>query len=426
MPNDRGGQVLKTGKIGKVNILRQQMISPGETINTSIQGNVKLESLRERDALRIHAHLACFVQPVRWLWPEWPQYLTEGRSGSLTPPVQLYDFSTMGLGGGSDFESGYRWFWDAPVNIYNNWYKWPEMNDVTGWTLDGHNAVPLSHSWSRTRQKRSPDFEGDYIRDTTSGAGGDGIDVRLLRDTEGSFKSALQRDVLSYGRYMELIQMMYNADGSREVDQVPIMIDQTEVGVNPREMPATDGPNLGQWQSLYDFNVDHSIRGITFPEHAILTYMLTVRFSSVSEQRNPLSWPGHNYRTLVLDHEALSQQMPNAVDSQELFTGNGDPGFDMGYLPAGWQWRSGFDVVDQRIDARDTFPYMQKPTTWEESKDASRVNPAFISGALGDYVADLYFKENSRSLANTAAESYYVGFKGGSNNDAHPYGGKML
>jgi len=421
MPNDRGGQVLKTGKIGKVNILRQQMVSPGETINTSIQGNVKLESLRERDALRIHAHLACFIQPIRWLWDQWPAYLTEGRQSGITPPTQLYDFSTMGLGGGSNFESGYKWFWDAPINIYNNWYKWPEMADATNWILDGHNAVPLSHSWSRTRQKRDPNNTVDYLEPST-----DTVDIRTLRTTEGRFKAAIKRDVLSYGRYMELVQMMYNADGSREVDQVPIMLDQTEVGVNPREMPATDGPNLGQWQSLYDFNVDHSINGITFPEHAVLTYMLTVRFSSVSEQRNPLSWPGMSYHNLVLEKEVLENTLPNPVTSDQLFTGNGDPGFDMGYLPSGWQWRSGFDVVDQRIDARDTFPYMQKPTTWEESKDASRVNPAFISGALGDYVADLYFKENSRSLANTAAESYFTGFAGGSNTDQHPFGGKML
>jgi len=422
MPDDRGGQVLKTGKIGRVNVLRQHMITPGETINTNISGTVKLESLRERDSLRIHAHLATFVTPVRWLWDEWPKYVKEGRGGSRTPPVQLYDFSNQGVGSKSTFESGYKWFWDAPVKIYNEWYKWPELPDVTGWTLDGHAAVPLSAAWSRTRENWRPEDARDYEVSSVN----DTVDVRAIAQVQGRFQGAIERDVLSYNRYMELIDMMYNADGSREVDQVPIMIDQTEVGVNPREMAATDGPNLGQWQSIFDFRVDHGVRGITFPEHAIVTYMLTVRFSSVSEQRYPLAWPSHTYEDLVMDPKALETLSPRAVQSDMLFTGNGDPGFDMGYLPAGWQWRSGFDVIDQRIDARDTFPYMRTPTTWEESKDASRVNPAFISGGLGDYVADLYFTENSRSLVNTAAESWYSGMRGGRNNDQHPFGGKML
>jgi len=53
MMYDRGGQTLKTGKIGRVNCIRQQMCLPGETIDISMKGSVKLESLRERDSMRI-------------------------------------------------------------------------------------------------------------------------------------------------------------------------------------------------------------------------------------------------------------------------------------------------------------------------------------------------------------------------------------
>lgn len=424
MPNDRGGNVLKTGKIGHVNVLRQQLMAPGETINTQINGTVKLENLRERESLRIHAHLATFVTPVRWLDDTWVDYVKGGPTQPDRASRQI-DYASLGVGSDSNSEDGYSMFYDSALRVYNEWYKWPELPDETFWALDGPAAVPLSHAWSRTRQNRDPSYG------TSAPAPNDAIDVRALQRTQGQFESAIQRDTLSYNRYMELMQMLYNADGSREADKVPIMIDQTEVGVNPREQAASDGASLGQWQSIFNFNVDHSIRGISFPEHAILTYVLCVRFPSVSEQRNPLAWPGRPWEVLVMDEPTLANTQPQTVMSSELFVGNNnDVGFDIGYLPAGWQWRTGFDVIDYRIDSRDTFPYMKKPETFEQAKDASRINPAFVSTQLGHYLADLYFSEESRSLINTAKDSWMTGSPnadtGSGNKSEFPDGGKML
>ena len=83
----RGGLTLKTGKIGRVNCLRQQLMMPGERMNISLNGTCRLESLRERDAMRINAHLAVFMTPLRWLWPEFPDYLKEGEDTIKTPPA---------------------------------------------------------------------------------------------------------------------------------------------------------------------------------------------------------------------------------------------------------------------------------------------------------------------------------------------------
>ena len=64
---DRGGTVLKTGKIGRVNILRQQLLLPGERLRASVKGGVRLTTLREPESVGIHARVDAFVQPVRWL-----------------------------------------------------------------------------------------------------------------------------------------------------------------------------------------------------------------------------------------------------------------------------------------------------------------------------------------------------------------------
>ena len=75
MTDQRGGVVLKTGKIGRTNVLRQQLMMPGETITSQINGRVMLEGLRERESLRINAHLGVFMTPVRWVESNWTAYL---------------------------------------------------------------------------------------------------------------------------------------------------------------------------------------------------------------------------------------------------------------------------------------------------------------------------------------------------------------
>ena len=81
----RGGLTLKSGKIGRVNCLRQQIMMPGERMNASVSGTVKLETLRERESMRINAHLATFMTPLRWLWPEFTDYIKQGPDTAIVP-----------------------------------------------------------------------------------------------------------------------------------------------------------------------------------------------------------------------------------------------------------------------------------------------------------------------------------------------------
>ena len=429
----RGGLTLTTGEIGKVKCLRQELMMPGERINMRMNGTVRLETLRERDVLRIHAHLATFMTPVRWVWSDFPQYLREGADTAVTPAVNTTAGNWDALGIGSYTATpptpGYLQFYqDNYLRIVNEWYKWPEEPDFVFADIGNYGvpAVPLSQAWNRCRYDATPDDSNDYtVSSATS------FDVRDLAETQAKFRGAMKRDVLSYNRWIELVEETWRGDGSREVDQVPIMIDQTEMGVNPREMPATDGASLGTWQSMYDFGVDHTIRGIVAPEHCILTTMLTVRFSSTLEGRSPLSIPGElSWYELVGDPEWISSAKPQAVKIREVVQNNDTT--QLGFLPAGWQWRADFDVIGRSIDIRDTFPYMNNPTTQAQAKDASRTKDAFRSSALDDYIADIYFNEDSFQPIGGSMDSYMSGMlddvvvNTGGNRDEFPKGGKML
>ena len=420
--SDRGGQTLKTGKIGRVNCVRQQILMPGENMDIRIKGKVKLESLRERDTLRINAHLATFMTPLRWLFPNFPDYLKEGPdSATSIPTVSRRDWAQYGIGHEDATARAMYAHWENSVlRIYNEWYKWPEDADATVWDADGNKAVPMSAPFSRIRDTIDPADSDDYTL-----ASATNFDVRDLAQTQGKFKSAMKRDVLSFNRYMELVQEAWGGDASREVDQVPMLIDMQEVGVNPREIPATDGASLGQWQSFFDFEVDHSIDGVTAPEHCILTYMLLVRFPPIIEGIHPLARDAaHSWAEFVGDPDILAHSKPDQVESRDIHLGGASSA--LGYLPAGWQWRAGHDVVGNRVDVLDSFPYMNSPTTTAHCRDATRVKDAFRSATLGDYVVDLYFTENSRNRINTSMESYFVGMQGGGNDAEFPKSGKML
>lgn len=423
----RGGTTLKTGKIGRVNCLRQQMMMPGERMNVSMKGKIRLESLRERDAMRINAHLATFMIPLRWLWSQYPDYVKEGPDTAITPPTELAtDASSLGVGSFfSPYSEGfYTFFRQAVLRIYNEWYKWPEDADATTWNIDGNKAVPLSKAWSRCRYQALPDAAADY-----QVASGSVVDVTELAEKQARFRSAMKRDVLSFNRWIELVKDTYKGDGSREVDQVPIMLDQTEVGVSPRDLPATDGASLGQWQSLYDFDVDHQIRGIVAPEHCIITTMLTVRFPAITEGVHPLATDRLTWHELTADPEWFSAAKPVTVSTKDLLATSTDT--TLGYLPAGWQWRTDHDVIGQRIYNKNSFPYMNQPTTQAEAKDATRVKDAFRSQTLGDYYCDLYFDEQSTQPIGDSMDSYMSGmvdetkFVTGGNQE-FPKGGKQL
>ena len=422
----RGGLTLKSGKIGRVNCLRQQIMMPGERMNINMSGKVRMETLRERDVFRINAHLATFMTPLRWIEPNWIDFVKENGGVNITS-LQTPDLAKYGIGAyNSDIiTSGCHKFWEnSLLRIYNEWYKWPESPDSTSWHDDGEIAVPLSKNWSRCRYKAdpiaSPDKEAPALNDT--------VDIRDIALAQARYRAAMKREVLSFNRWMELVKQTWKGDGSREVDQVPIMLDQVEVGVNPRDMPATDGASLGQWQSIYDFNIDHGIRGIVAPEHCIISTMLVVRFASITEGRHPLA---QTIRTsdLIADPEFLASETPTAVEASDVFMT--DSSTTLGYLPAGWQWRSDHDVIGPRIDAADSFPYMNAPTTQTECKDATRIKDAFRSQRLGDYVVDMYTKEDSTQPVGTAMDSYMAGMMDdvrnmGNSADEFPHGGKQL
>lgn len=409
---DRGGQILRTGTVGWVECIRQQKMLPGETIKSSLKGQVRMEMLRERDALRINAHIAVFMTPIRWLWDGWPQYIKDGPTGTTAPPMINHRPQIIGLGG--DVERPIQQYWrDAFHRVYNEWYKWPEDPDTYV-----YKAVNLEHSWTRFRDNAQPDDAEDREVDGTVSGATSTLQIKDLALKQAQFRSAMQREVLSFERYQEVLREAWGADGSREVDQVPIKIHEEQVGVDPRSFPAQDASGLGQWGSIYDFNVNDGFT-VTAPEHCILTYCLTVRLAPITSECHPLANDRLTWAEEVGDPSILAATEPQAVELRDVF--NSNSATVLGFQPAGWQYRARNNLVDSRITDRESFPIMKFPTTAAEARDATRAEDAFRSSALQDYVVDVYCQERSDSAMPNALSSYYVGMGNAGKGDSRPY-----
>ncbi len=421
---NRGGQILDTGTIGYVKPIRQQILQPGETLDCNLAGSVQMEALRERDALRINAHIAAFMTPIRWLDDNWVDYLKAGRDGSVSLATQNMIPNNVGLGG--QLPRAIQRFWvEAPFRIYNEWYKWPEdpdhVNDPAAGPdalySEGFKAVNLEHSWTRTRETAEP-ASADSINIPSVSS----IDIRKIAEMEQAYKSAMQREVLANSRYIEILKEAWNADTTREVDKVPIKLGEDSVGVQPRSFPAQDGASLGQWASLYDFNVNFGFEA-TAPEHCIVTYMLTIRFAPITEEVHPLANANLTYDEMVGDPDLLSALPPQRVERRDVF--DIDSAGSLGYLAAGWQWRAGNNQIGTRIDLRQSFPYMHVPSTRQEAKDATRRIDAFRSSSLGDYRIDLYASEKSFSAIPKAETSLMQRMGDRSGSSPYPKTGKV-
>lgn len=441
MPNyERGGKVIKTGKIGRVNCLRQQLLLPGEVIRSRVRGTIRLTPLRERETSAINARIDCFIQPLRWLWRTFPDYIKHGPYSSsaavTTAGVQpgTHDSRAHRYGIGGDENQTVSNFWrDSLLRIYNEWYKWPEDTDLGSWgsfnNPYGPPAIALPTYW--TRMQQYDDFDNaDYNVSLNTVSNANYVDIRSIAETQARFSQAVERTYLSHGRYIALLREMWNSQGNREVDKVPIRVGMADLSVEPRDVFAVDGSSLGQAQSMYDFDVAHSFGNIVAPEHSILSYLVLLRFESLAEDEiNPFSRVDtSNWAEVVGDSGILANTRPQAESLQRLVnsTEHNTSSSTIGYLPAGWRWRASWNNVGHDIDIRDSFPLYQSLVgsgiTAKTLRQADRVRNAFKSTALGDYYCDLRFSEMSDSPIPSAESGLFAGQRS-ARGSAYPYPG---
>lgn len=430
MKYNRGGKSLCVGDIGRMKVLRQHILLPNERLDTSIRGNVRLSGLRQQTSVYLHASIEAFAAPLRWYWDEWTDYLQEGISTAKTVPtltgwgVDPKQTTNLGIGRvTSDFA---KWYAQHPINVWNEWYRWPEdakenVDTPNSAFFAFHGKPVVNLPSAATRLHTQPTFDGsEYTQASVSN-----FNVRDLAKVQSRLGQAAKRDWTSQTRYKAFMKDIFGAQGSNEVDKVPIRLQKgAELSVMPKDMYATDGPSLGEIMSINNFQVSHRWNNFVAQEHMIVCYVMVLRFAPIfAEGVAPGIYPGDTpYEIIQGDKNLIETLPPTDVKSREIENGTGSV---IGYLPAGWQYREGFNHVDHHIAALQNFPIFDgHPMTAAGHRDATHVGAAFRSAALRHWFADLDFNVEVESMVPTAGESIIAGAHGTSAPKGnHPTGG---
>ena len=405
-----GGDINTTGKIGMMNVIRQEWMLPGTYCNPTIDGFARLSPMREQETSKIHAHLEAFITPVRWLWTSWPQYLTDGKDTALSPPTATIKPDNYGLGSYNDVEV-YQWFKDAPLRVYNEYVKWPENDDITAIDLSQEVAVALPAYY--TRLQSQDHLSGDHYELETKASGSrEKFDLRDLNKQMARYRNEVPRDWIVHGRYNALVKEAYGARGNNEVDKVPFSFSPMSKMIKGRNQWATDGDNLGGLTSIHDFDMKHHFGEIHVSEHSVLTIILIVRFPSVANgEVNPVAVAtGKEWEDIVGDAGMLANRPPVSVTKKELDGKSGTTHF--GYLPSGWQYRARWSNVGKKINERSTFPLLSGlggATSAARLRDANRILDCFRSDALDHYLVKADFKLNASSDIGDPKASLFAG-----------------
>lgn len=401
----------------------------------SIRGNVRLAALRQQSSVYLDAQIDAFAAPLRWYYTDFPDYLQEGVGTAKTIPV-LTGSSwtdnreiTTQLGIGMINDDFAKFYAQNLINIHNEWFRWPEdakssvtTPSIAFFEAQGPKVVNLPTA--ATRMHDLPSFtagETDVASVTV-------LDVRTLALIEARFGQAAKTDWTSQDRYQVYMKDIYGAKGNVEVDTVPTRLrNGAKLSVLPRDVYATDGPSMGELMSLSNFQVNHTWDDYVAPEHMVIAYIMVLRVSPVMEHGvGRMIYPSHTtYADWNGDPNVIGAQKPQAVVSRQVDV-RGD-GTTIGYLPAGWEWREGFNHVDFAIGRMNNFPLLDfTAQTATAYRDASAINEGtFRSVALRHWFADLDMTINVDTRIPIAGSSIMSGARGGGSipKGNHPTGG---
>lgn len=398
---NRGGLILDTGEIGVCKILRQELILPGETQKSHIQGEVRLEALRERDVSRINVRFDRYYTPVRWLWAGYPDWLRGGPDVAGAIPSSTLNagyVAALGLGSSnSENITVPTFFVNSVLRVFNEHYKWPEAADLTAVPATGLRAQPLPMPWNRCRDSNLSDGD-DYELQTAQSGAREKIDIRQLEQIHARFRRAIDDEFVSFGRWKEYLDERYGTSGTSEVDQVPYHVEDHEMGVQPKSMPAMDGPSRGQYMSVYDFPVNIHCDPFSANEHMVMTDVMLVRYASITENDGnylAFSLVNGGWKLFSGDPGIHEAEPIQAVTKGMVrgYTGSNDNDV-LGYLPYGWPYRSRWNQIGLKIDERNSFPLYRDTVSSGNAaarRDATRVQNAYSSKSFDDYVVDLHY-----------------------------------
>jgi len=436
---DRSGYRVAALKIGGVKCLRQEIVLPGETWDSSVVGEIRLGALREQMTTDIHVGLYKFFCPIRYLVDS-NQFveLLKARNREqfavlftsiLTPGNLSDDFLGLGrLSRSTSFNNYsvpavfyrnigaiYEWFFKHPddfnrrilpsfttshtlrlTNLEHAAFPWSLSSDVSIRDLYAKYGFPALHlAAGITRSRSADDVENNESADADVISGSQ-LELQQLAKAHAQFRQDQMRDwMINEDVFREVLDEVYGKKIQDNVDMKPFLLDERTQWLGGRNQYATDADNLGNVSGIMEASVNHDTGRFAAPEHGILSYFLVLRVPPIwTNEHSP--WVDgirlNNMKDELLFDPVSFEGPPEPLRLSSFID---TPSSQTAYYPKMQRLRLGFNHVDDAFRTRDSFPFHTERNIVGDNfnnyryVDLSDMDHAFQSLSLGHAVAKL-------------------------------------
>ncbi|AAZ49006.1 gpF [Escherichia phage WA45] len=361
IPHDLSHLVFDAGKIGRLKVVSWTPVVAGDSFELDMIGAIRLSPLRRGLAVDSRVDLFTFYVPHRHVYGEqWIDFMKQGVDAAPLAPVQcsrgwdsaqyLATIPSSNLKVPKFLHQGY-------LNIYNNYFKAPWMDDLTyanPSNMEGEDvrfgvrACNLKTIWTAPLP---PDTETSHSMETETNS----IDIMGLQAAYAQLHTEQERDYFMT-RYRDIVNE-FGGSTSYDADNRPLLVMHSEFWASGYDVDGTDQSSLGQFSGRVQQTFKHSVPRFFCPEHGTMFTLALVRFPPTHEMEMHylVGKEDLTYTDLACDPALMANLPPREVTMQQFFhSGNANAKFK---IAEGQWYRMQPDRVALPYNYLDGFPF---------------------------------------------------------------------
>lgn len=361
IPHDLSHLVFDAGKIGRLKVVSWTPVVAGDSFELDMIGAIRLSPLRRGLAVDSRVDLFTFYVPHRHVYGEqWIEFMKQGVGAAPLAPVECsrgWDSAQYLATIPSSKLKVPKFLHQGYLNIYNNYFKAPWMDDLTyanPSNMEGEDvrfgvrACNLKTIWTAPLP---PDTETSHSMKTETNS----IDIMGLQAAYAQLHTEQERDYFMT-RYRDIVNE-FGGSTSYDADNRPLLVMHSEFWASGYDVDGTDQSSLGQFSGRVQQTFKHSVPRFFCPEHGTMFTLVLVRFPPTHEMEMHylVGKEDLTYTDLACDPALMANLPPREVNMSQFFhSGNANAKFK---IAEGQWYRMQPDRVALPYNYLDGFPF---------------------------------------------------------------------
>ena len=361
IPHDLSHLVFEAGKIGRLKVVSWTPVVAGDSFELDMVGAIRLSPLRRGLAVDSRVDLFTFYVPHRHVYgEEWIQFMKAGVDAKPLEPVTCssgWDSAQYLATIPSSSRKVPKFLHQGYLNIYNNYFKAPWMDDLTyanPSNMEGEDvrfgvrACNLKTIWTAPLPQNTQTSH-DMKTETNS------LDIMGLQTAYAQLQTEQEREYFMT-RYRDIVDS-FGGKTPYDADNRPLLVMHTEFWASGYDVDGTDQSSLGQFSGRVQQTFKHSVPRFFCNEHGTMFTLALVRFPPTHEMEMHylVGKERLDYMDLACDPALVANMPPREVNLQQFFhSGNVNAKFK---IAEGQWYRMQPDRVALPYNYLDGFPF---------------------------------------------------------------------